>query len=93
MVKATVIGPKVDGINKLRDQVAHLEWQTAQRQEELKVKREALTRRCEHLRDTQRLYEAALSQVLAAPAGEMEGLVDRMVHQSVPTRPNITANE
>ncbi|PJF17503.1 hypothetical protein PSACC_02680 [Paramicrosporidium saccamoebae] len=80
-VHAAVARPKLAAMERLQSSVEHLEWQTSQRRAELSARRSALSKRCEHVRDTQTLYGVAFGEVLAAPTGEMERLVDRMVHQ------------
>lgn len=85
-VNAALHQPKKSAVSSLRTKVEHLEWQTRQRREELAARKEALGRRLAHVRDAQRLYEEAVSQLLAVPSGEMERLVDRMVHQAVPNQ-------
>lgn len=85
LVALRLAQPKRDAIAQLRQQVEQLEWQNGQRQQELAAQQESLTRRLAHVHDTQRLYEEAVAQLLATPSGEMETLVDRMVHQTVPT--------
>lgn len=83
-INAALHHPKEAALLSLRTKVEHLEWQTRQRQDELVSRREALDRRLAHVKDAQKLYEEAVGQLLAVPSGEMEGLVDRMVHQAVP---------
>lgn len=85
LVALRLAQPKRDALTQLHRQVEQLEWQNGQRQQELAAQQESLTRRLAHVRDTQRLYEEAVAQLLATPSGEMETLVDRMVHQTVPT--------
>lgn len=87
LVALKLVQPKTDALNRLRSQVEQLEWRNGQRKEELAAQRDALSRRLTHVRDAQRLYEEAMGQLLAAPSGEMETLVDRMVHQTVPNYP------
>ena len=85
LVALRLAQPKRDAIAQLRQQVEQLEWRNGQRQQELAAQQESLARRLAHVHDTQRLYEEAVAQLLATPSGEMETLVDRMVHQTVPT--------
>ena len=87
LVALKLARPKTDALSRLRSEVEQLEWRNGQRKEELAAQRDALSRRLTHVRDTQRLYEEAMGQLLAAPSGEMETLVDRMVHQTVPNYP------
>lgn len=83
-IHAAMAEPKQAAAAKLRRQVEHLEWQITQHKEEVRRRREALMRRCEHVHDAQTLYGVAFGQVLSAPMSELEQLVDRMVHQIVP---------
>lgn len=77
-----VADAKLGTVQRLAAQVETLRWQLGQRRQELASRQEALRRRSEHLRDAQRLYEVALETgTLPSSTGQLETLVDRMIHQ------------
>lgn len=78
---------KIGTRQRLQAQLETARWQVEQRRKELASRQEAIKRRSEHLRDAQRLYEIALEGVATDGSGELEGLVDRMIHQTVPIAP------
>ena len=82
-MRATLLQPKRDAVGRLGNDVATVEWQVKQRRAELDARRTEIRRRCEHVKATQLLYEAALAQCSGAG---LDALVDRMVHQTPKAR-------
>ena len=87
-ISASCAQLKQTTLARLTNQVETIEWSLRQRRDEVASRKEALLRRVEHVRDAQRLYEVALAGGvggIAQVTGELEGLVDRMIHQAVPS--------
>lgn len=84
LLKMKMAAPKRAALEHLRAQVENLEWRNSHRTTEIGSRKEALARRLDHVRDTQKLYDQAFNQVINGSSGELEVLVDRMIHQSIP---------
>lgn len=85
LVAEAVAPTKLAVLRQLQEQASEAEERNEKRRAAVTARREALKRRCGHIADMQRLYDAAMAQILSSGTGDcLERLVDRMAHQAIP---------